>query len=170
MGRKCSHCGNIGHNSRTCNTFRPPPPSSSSSSPSPSSGLRLFGVQLDMIVPSLPSTTTTTTTSPCSSGSPSSSSSSPPSSASNFANIRKSFSMDCLSSSTSSSSNYNNNNTIPYHHHHNNKTSMGYLSDGLEMGRVPLDKKKGSAMDRGRAQKIPSWAREAREGRLERHL
>ncbi|CAI0543859.1 unnamed protein product [Linum tenue] len=111
MGRKCSHCGNIGHNSRTCNTFRPPPPSSSSS-PSPSSGLRLFGVQLDMI-------------------------------ASNFANIRKSFSMDCLSSSTSSSSNYNNNNTIPYHHHHNNKTSMGYLSDGLEMGRVPLDKKKG---------------------------
>ncbi|CAI0628356.1 unnamed protein product [Linum tenue] len=99
MGRKCSHCGNIGHNSRTCNT-------------SPSSGLRLFGVQLDI------------------------------SSASNFANIRKSFSMDCLSSSTSSSSNYNNNNTIPYHHHHNNKTSMGYLSDGLEMGRVPLDKKK----------------------------
>ncbi|XP_012076903.2 transcription factor MYBS3 [Jatropha curcas] len=34
MGRKCSHCGNIGHNSRTCTTYR--------------AGLRLFGVQLDL--------------------------------------------------------------------------------------------------------------------------
>ncbi|KAK7272763.1 hypothetical protein RJT34_29584 [Clitoria ternatea] len=33
MGRKCSHCGNIGHNSRTCSSFR---------------GVRLFGVQLDI--------------------------------------------------------------------------------------------------------------------------
>ncbi|GFP99015.1 transcription factor myb1r1 [Phtheirospermum japonicum] len=38
MGRKCSHCGNIGHNSRTCNT---------SIAPS-SCGLRLFGVQIDI--------------------------------------------------------------------------------------------------------------------------
>ncbi|KAI4347007.1 hypothetical protein L6164_007860 [Bauhinia variegata] len=37
MGRKCSHCGNIGHNSRTCASFR-----------STSVGLRLFGVQLDL--------------------------------------------------------------------------------------------------------------------------
>ncbi|KAJ7973721.1 MYB-like transcription factor family protein [Quillaja saponaria] len=36
MGRKCSHCGNIGHNSRTCTTFR-----------GTFVGLRLFGVQLD---------------------------------------------------------------------------------------------------------------------------
>ncbi|KAF7813918.1 transcription factor MYBS3-like [Senna tora] len=32
MVRKCSHCGKIGHNSRTCTSLR---------------GLRLFGVQLD---------------------------------------------------------------------------------------------------------------------------
>ncbi|KAJ7969481.1 MYB-like transcription factor family protein [Quillaja saponaria] len=37
MGRKCSHCGNIGHNSRTCTTFR-----------GTFVGLRLFGVQLDI--------------------------------------------------------------------------------------------------------------------------
>lgn len=39
MGRKCSHCGNIGHNSRTCTSFR--------EDPAPS-GLRLFGVHLDI--------------------------------------------------------------------------------------------------------------------------
>ncbi|XP_041005934.1 transcription factor MYBS3 [Juglans microcarpa x Juglans regia] len=38
MGRKCSHCGNIGHNSRTCTTYRG----------NSSAGLRLFGVQLDL--------------------------------------------------------------------------------------------------------------------------
>ncbi|KAE9600669.1 hypothetical protein Lal_00046248 [Lupinus albus] len=37
MGRKCSHCGNIGHNSRTCTSFR-----------GTFVGLRLFGVQLDI--------------------------------------------------------------------------------------------------------------------------
>ena len=37
MGRKCSHCGNIGHNSRTC-TYRE----------TFAGGLRLFGVQLDL--------------------------------------------------------------------------------------------------------------------------
>ncbi|KAK7314346.1 hypothetical protein VNO77_32866 [Canavalia gladiata] len=37
MGRKCSHCGNIGHNSRTCASFR-----------GSCVGLRLFGVQLDI--------------------------------------------------------------------------------------------------------------------------
>ncbi|KAE7998573.1 hypothetical protein FH972_003107 [Carpinus fangiana] len=37
MGRKCSHCGNVGHNSRTCITFRG----------TFSGGLKLFGVQLD---------------------------------------------------------------------------------------------------------------------------
>lgn len=38
MGRKCSHCGNIGHNSRTCTTYRG----------SFGGGLKLFGVQLDI--------------------------------------------------------------------------------------------------------------------------
>lgn len=38
MGRKCSHCGNVGHNSRTCTTYRG----------NFSGGLKLFGVQLDL--------------------------------------------------------------------------------------------------------------------------
>ncbi|PIN07226.1 hypothetical protein CDL12_20217 [Handroanthus impetiginosus] len=37
MGRKCSHCGNIGHNSRTCNKGH-----------INGGGVRLFGVQLDI--------------------------------------------------------------------------------------------------------------------------
>lgn len=47
MGRKCSHCGNIGHNSRTCSSTTI---SSSTTRTSTSSGggglIRLFGVQL----------------------------------------------------------------------------------------------------------------------------
>ncbi|KAJ0031368.1 hypothetical protein Pint_13367 [Pistacia integerrima] len=39
MGRKCSHCGIIGHNSRTCTSIRGTPTASA---------LRLFGVQLDL--------------------------------------------------------------------------------------------------------------------------
>ncbi|KAL5768653.1 hypothetical protein ACOSP7_015200 [Xanthoceras sorbifolium] len=39
MGRKCSHCGNIGHNSRTCTVFR---------GAAGGGGLRLFGVHLDV--------------------------------------------------------------------------------------------------------------------------
>lgn len=38
MGRKCSHCGKIGHNSRTCTSLRG----------LGGVGLRLFGVQLDL--------------------------------------------------------------------------------------------------------------------------
>lgn len=37
MGRKCSHCGNIGHNSRTCTNHK-----------GAVVGVRLFGVQLDI--------------------------------------------------------------------------------------------------------------------------
>lgn len=44
MGRKCSHCGNIGHNSRTCAITY----SSSAAAGYDSVGLRLFGVQLDI--------------------------------------------------------------------------------------------------------------------------
>lgn len=39
MGRKCSHCGTIGHNSRTCTSLR--------GATTSFVGLRLFGVQLD---------------------------------------------------------------------------------------------------------------------------
>ncbi|KAJ4708618.1 putative Myb-like transcription factor family protein [Melia azedarach] len=39
MGRKCSHCGNIGHNSRTCTSYK--------AAAASVAGLRLFGVQLD---------------------------------------------------------------------------------------------------------------------------
>ncbi|KAA8521289.1 hypothetical protein F0562_011965 [Nyssa sinensis] len=38
MGRKCSHCGNMGHNSRTCTIHKT----------SLNGGLRLFGVHLDI--------------------------------------------------------------------------------------------------------------------------
>lgn len=44
MVRRCSHCGNNGHNSRTC----------SSSSTKAGRGLRLFGVQLQVTSPSSP--------------------------------------------------------------------------------------------------------------------
>ncbi|XP_050215760.1 transcription factor MYBS3-like [Mercurialis annua] len=40
MGRKCSHCGNIGHNSRTCTNYR------GASSTIVGGGVKLFGVQL----------------------------------------------------------------------------------------------------------------------------
>ncbi|KAF7830476.1 transcription factor MYBS3 [Senna tora] len=43
MGRKCSYCGNLGHNSRTCNSYN-------------RGGLKIFGVQLDPSSSSSPST------------------------------------------------------------------------------------------------------------------
>ncbi|KAF5743044.1 putative Myb-like transcription factor family protein [Tripterygium wilfordii] len=43
MGRKCSHCGNTGHNSRTCTIYR-----GTNNSFDAAGGVRLFGVQLDM--------------------------------------------------------------------------------------------------------------------------
>ncbi|KAF5183761.1 hypothetical protein FRX31_026651, partial [Thalictrum thalictroides] len=75
MGRKCSHCGNMGHNLRTCTTYR-----GGSSDGVGVGGVRLFGVQLD-IASSLPmkksfSTSCLSSTSSTSSSSPSSLSSS----------------------------------------------------------------------------------------------
>ncbi|XP_011077962.1 transcription factor MYBS3 [Sesamum indicum] len=94
MGRKCSHCGNIGHNSRTCNASCRAPSNTGS-------GVRLFGVQLDIVSSS---------------------------SSLNIIPIKKSFSLDSLSistppssSSTSSSSRLSIN---------DNSNSIGYLSDG----------------------------------------
>ncbi|CAM8890275.1 hypothetical protein QQ045_027342 [Rhodiola kirilowii] len=85
MGRKCSHCGNIGHNSRTCTTTysyiipaADQPPNSKRDhrrrcgNGSSDAGLRLFGVQL----------TDTMSMS---------------SSAHSSHLVKKSFSMDCLS-------------------------------------------------------------------------
>lgn len=48
MGRKCSHCGNIGHNSRTCTSYnRGNVNSTILIGGGGGGGLRLFGVQLD---------------------------------------------------------------------------------------------------------------------------
>ncbi|XVF34999.1 hypothetical protein REPUB_Repub18cG0107000 [Reevesia pubescens] len=104
MGRKCSHCGNIGHNSRTCTTFR-------GSTTTVMGGLRLFGVQLDI-------------------------------SSSSVANMKKSFSMDCLSLfSASPSSSPSPSSSRVSIDENSDKTSIDYLSDGL-MGRSP-ERKKG---------------------------
>jgi hypothetical protein len=103
MARKCSHCGNIGHNSRTCATLKG----------SDVGKFRLFGVRLDL------------------------SSSSSPSS------MRKSLSMDCLSSSSiassstpsaSSSSRLTMDQTF-YNIHHQ------YISEGLTIARNQQRKK-----------------------------
>ncbi|XP_039071627.1 transcription factor MYBS3-like [Hibiscus syriacus] len=69
MGRKCSHCGNIGHNSRTCTSFR--------GNTSVVGGLRLFGVQLDISSSSVAFYKCSTMDYLSSSSSPSSSLSSP---------------------------------------------------------------------------------------------
>ncbi|KAL3829973.1 hypothetical protein ACJIZ3_018775 [Penstemon smallii] len=97
MGRKCSHCGNIGHNSRTCNF----------SKGTVNSGVRLFGVQLDI-----------------SSSSSSSFSSS----------IKKCFSLDCLStipasSSSPSSSSLSSISRVPISEYSDKTSINGYLSD-----------------------------------------
>lgn len=116
MGRKCSQCGSIGHNSRTCSGYRARLSSPTSSAAAAAvaapltgnkGGLRLFGVQLDLSSISTP-------TSP--SHSPSSSSSSRMDN-----NMKKSFSLDSLSPSHLSNPD-------------DNKISDGYLSDGLTGG------------------------------------
>ncbi|KAK8503112.1 hypothetical protein V6N13_025871 [Hibiscus sabdariffa] len=119
MGRKCSHCGNIGHNSRTCTTFK-------GTVGAGARGLKLFGVQLQLDITS--------------SFSSSSLSSSSVVVAANY--MKKSFSMDCLLSSSSAlpspASLSSNRVSID---ENSDKISVGYLSDGL-MGRSP-ERKKG---------------------------
>ncbi|KAL0346679.1 UNVERIFIED_CONTAM: Transcription factor KUA1 [Sesamum calycinum] len=136
MGRKCSHCGNIGHNSRTCNTLIRGPNAAGGAA------MRLFGVQLDISSsPSIP--------------------------------MKKSFSLDCLSSTLSSPSpspspSSSLSSFIPIHEHPN-KASIGYLSDGPLGPRAPERKKVfgswnlWSSMDGTGAPHVPNWAREARE-------
>lgn len=113
MGRKCSHCGNIGHNSRTCSNFRPSNNNFVAATATSGPPIRLFGVHLD----------------------PSSSSSSNYSSSPNhnFA-IKKSFSTDCLSlpsSSPPSSSSSFSSSRIHVDADDTKPPINGYLSDGL---------------------------------------
>ncbi|GMJ07356.1 hypothetical protein HRI_004404800 [Hibiscus trionum] len=119
MGRKCSHCGNIGHNSRTCTNFR-------ATAGAGAGGLRLFGVQLQLDIPS----------------SSLLSSSSPSVAAANH--MKKSFSMDCLLSSSFTSPSPSPSSLSSSRvsvDENSDKISVGYLSDGL-MGRSP-ERKKG---------------------------
>ncbi|CAK9134936.1 unnamed protein product [Ilex paraguariensis] len=100
MGRKCSHCGTIGHNSRTCTTYRG----------TVLGGLRLFGVQLDLTSSSVP--------------------------------MKKSLSMDCLSSPLASSPSPSSSlSSSRVFINDSEKTSIGYVSEGLS-GRI-LERKKG---------------------------
>ncbi|XP_030529999.1 transcription factor MYBS3-like isoform X2 [Rhodamnia argentea] len=125
MGRKCSRCGNIGHNSRTCTALM---------GAASACGHKLFGVQLDLSPPPPP---------------PSSSSSSSSSSASRSCAhpyslaVRKSLSMDCLSSSSASSSSPSSSLSSPrvLADEPCDKTSLGDLSDGLAAG--SQEKRKG---------------------------
>ncbi|KAI3867926.1 hypothetical protein MKW92_035572 [Papaver armeniacum] len=124
MARKCSHCGNMGHNSRTCSNYK------GTNGGGIGSGLKLFGVQLDIHTPPPP---------PPSSSSSSTSSTTSSSCFSSLIPMKKSFSMDCISSSSASSSCRvfvnNNDDTISH---------GGYLSDGL-IARNHQERKKGVA-------------------------
>ncbi|KAK1354869.1 transcription factor KUA1 [Heracleum sosnowskyi] len=102
MGRKCSHCGNMGHNSRTCISYK----GNISMASTGNIGLRLFGVQLvDM-------------SSSCSSSS----------AISQAFDMKKSFSMDCLMSSPNSPSSSS---SLVSINEVSDQTCIGYLSDGL---------------------------------------
>ncbi|XP_048334609.2 uncharacterized protein LOC112492652 [Ziziphus jujuba] len=148
MGRKCSHCGNIGHNSRTCTNCRSAAATefisrlSRSRSPRPhpnGGGLRLFGVQVDIM-----SSSSSLSSSCCCCNS---------NNIFSMANMKKSFSMDCLhssystssssSSSTSPSSSSLSNSRISNIDNSDHKASMGYLSDGLIPPPNAHERKKG---------------------------
>ncbi|XP_071742373.1 transcription factor MYBS3-like isoform X2 [Rutidosis leptorrhynchoides] len=117
MGRKCSHCGNIGHNSRTCTSYsRVNVSSTILVGGSGARGLRLFGVQLDSPHSVVMKTCLSMDCFPSSSPLPSSASHSPSSS---------------LSSSRVSLNDFNSDKNV----------SVGYLSDGL-IARTQ-EKKKG---------------------------
>ncbi|XP_019175747.1 PREDICTED: myb-like protein J isoform X2 [Ipomoea nil] len=111
MGRKCSKCGITGHNSRTCTTVKGCIISNTNNNVVVG-GLRLFGVQLEI----------SSSSSLCSSPSSSSTNSS--------IAMKKSLSLDCLSSSPSSSP--HSSTLVSVHENCEIKTSInGYLSDGL---------------------------------------
>ncbi|PON50438.1 GAMYB transcription factor [Parasponia andersonii] len=124
MGRKCSHCGHIGHNSRTCTNYRATSSTTTTFVNNANSSLRLFGVQLDII----------------------SSSSANSTSSISINAMKKSFSMDCLmhslsSASSSPSSPLSSRIALDENISDHKSASIGYLSDGL-IGRVQ-ERKKG---------------------------
>lgn len=121
MGRKCSHCGSIGHNSRTCAKQKGLSSIDDEDHSSCLGGFRLFGVQMQL----------------------SSSYSSSSLVQINNNAMKKSFSVDCLSSSSSlissstaataaaaASSSTSSRHSISI----NDKLFHGYLSDGLIKG------------------------------------
>lgn len=129
MGRKCSHCGKMGHNSRTCNSRR---------RLVNGGRFRLFGVQLDHHHHR----------------SSSSSSSSPSSFSRSFSIECLSSTSSNISSPSSCNSSSNSrlttNSTGPapsalVHHHEeiSDKLSNGYASDGL-IARSAQERKKGN--------------------------
>nr|GMD55812.1 transcription factor MYB1R1-like [Ipomoea batatas] len=123
MGRKCSQCGITGHNSRTCATVKG---CISNTNNNVVGGLRLFGVQLEI---------SSSSSSLCSRSSPSSSSTN------SSVAMKRSLSMDCLSSSPSSSP-HSSCRLVSVHENCEIKTSInGYLSDGL-IGKAQ-EKRKG---------------------------
>ncbi|CAM0881587.1 unnamed protein product [Alopecurus aequalis] len=124
MARKCSHCGNYGHNSRTCSSTGQPGEimlcegGGSSSSSTGGSGLRLFGVQLHVAAGGGAS-----------------------------ASMRKSYSMDCLQlaaapSSLVSPSSSSSSSVLVSIDEGLERASNGYLSDGPH-GRLVQERKKG---------------------------
>lgn len=102
MRRKCSHCGRTGHNSRTCTTKLDS--SSFIHNNNNSSIIKLFGVHLDI------------------SDNSSSGSSIP---------IKKSLSLDCLSSSSPALSSSSSFSSSIHPSLYDQNLSIGYLSDGL---------------------------------------
>ncbi|KAK4797767.1 hypothetical protein SAY86_030093 [Trapa natans] len=121
MGRKCSHCGNVGHNSRTCTTQNPNRRGGEGGGGKV--GLKLFGVQIGVnyLSANLP---------PSSSSCPLSSSTSS-SLSSSYPDIRmkKSFSMDCFSSNSWTPVPSSPLSTSPMIG--DDKSATGYNSDGL---------------------------------------
>ncbi|KAI3956880.1 hypothetical protein MKX01_000914 [Papaver californicum] len=118
MARKCSHCGNMGHNSRTCNNYK------GTNGGGGGGGLKLFGVDIHTSPPSSSSSSTSSTTSS--------------SCFSSLIPMKKSFSMDCISSSSASSS------CRVFVNNNDNTISHGYLSDAL-IARNHQERKKGVA-------------------------
>ncbi|KAM7509654.1 hypothetical protein LguiA_020107 [Lonicera macranthoides] len=123
MGKKCSHCGNIGHNSRTCTNYK----ATSTFVSSTTSGLRLFGVQLVLDINS------SSSSSSCSSNSSISNSK-----IDEIMMMKKSLSMDCLSSHSISPSPPSS--ILSINESSSDKTSnLCSLSDGLL---APLQERK----------------------------
>ncbi|CAN4094477.1 unnamed protein product [Withania somnifera] len=121
MGRKCSHCGYIGHNSRTCSTLK-----YATSASNFIGGLRLFGAQLDIS---------------------NSSSSSSSSSIHHNNNFKKSFSLDSFSLTNGRSSSSSPSPSLKESCERSSTittiyNSNGYLSDGTLVGCVG-ERKKG---------------------------